>query len=127
MCTEAWPSETRRRILKQPWRNSPIPCIAAPFGLCSAAWPLSGTQTAAGQSCDCGHTVIAVDGGGTVRRCHFVPEPLGNLYDDGLANLLRLRPCPNATCWCHIGYVHLHALPLREQFSSGILERIPVF
>ena len=28
-----------------------------------------------------GETVFTVDGDGTMRRCHFVPEVLGNLYE----------------------------------------------
>ena len=34
-----------------------------------------------GESCRAGPSVISVDGDGTVRRCHFVREPIGNIYD----------------------------------------------
>ncbi len=79
----------------------------------------------AGRECRAGHTVISVDGDGTVRRCHFIREPLGNLYDAGFERCLRPRTCTNATCGCHIGYVHLLHLKLYEVFGDGVLERIP--
>ncbi|HMA37224.1 MAG TPA: STM4011 family radical SAM protein [Chloroflexia bacterium] len=78
-----------------------------------------------GQACRTGHTVIAVDGDGTVRRCHFVKAPLGNIYTPGWEAILRPRPCPNQTCGCHIGYVHLPQLQLYDVFGDGVLERIP--
>jgi MoaA/NifB/PqqE/SkfB family radical SAM enzyme len=78
-----------------------------------------------GLPCRTGEQVISVFGDGTVRRCHFVPEPLGNLYDDSFRAALRPRPCPNEVCDCHIGYVHLEPLGLDETFAGGVLERIP--
>lgn len=79
----------------------------------------------AGLSCRTGSSVISVDGEGTVRRCHFVPTPLGNLYDGSYRAALTPRPCPLAVCDCHIGYVHLESLPLYDTFAGGVLERIP--
>ncbi len=78
-----------------------------------------------GHACRCGTSVIAVDGNGTIRRCHFIKEPLGNIYERGFEQALYDRPCPNATCGCHIGYVHLDYLRLYEVFGAGVLERIP--
>lgn len=78
-----------------------------------------------GRSCRTGASVLSVDGDGTVRRCHFVREPLGNLYDGSYRDALRPRPCPRALCDCHIGYVHLETLPLYDVFAGGVLERIP--
>lgn len=78
-----------------------------------------------GLACRTGDTVVSVDGEGTVRRCHFVPAELGNLYDGSFAARLRPRPCPAARCDCHIGYVHLEPLGLYEVFRGGVLERIP--
>ncbi|AUA10157.1 hypothetical protein CFP59_02254 [Streptomyces malaysiensis subsp. malaysiensis] len=69
--------------------------------------------------------MISVDGDGTVRRCHFVPTELGNLYDGSYRAALRPRPCPLAVCDCHIGYVHLESLPLYDVFAGGVLERVP--
>lgn len=79
----------------------------------------------AGLPCRTGSSVVSVDGGGTVRRCHFVQEELGNLYDGSYRAALRPRPCPREVCDCHIGYVHLETLPLYDVFAGGVLERIP--
>jgi MoaA/NifB/PqqE/SkfB family radical SAM enzyme len=79
-----------------------------------------------GRSCRAGVSVISVDGDGTARRCHFIEQPIGNIYEPGFEASLRERPCTNATCGCHIGYVHLDYLDLDAVFGSGILERIPV-
>lgn len=79
-----------------------------------------------GQSCRTGKSVISVDGDGAVRRCHFVREVVGNIYDPGFADCLRERPCPNDSCGCHIGYAHLDRLGLSDVFGAGLLERIPL-
>jgi hypothetical protein len=71
-----------------------------------------------GRPCNTGEDVISVDGDGTVRRCHFVDEVLGNLYSDALETLLRPRVCPRATCECFIGYVNVPALGMREQYGA---------
>jgi hypothetical protein len=39
---------------------------------------------------------------------------------------LQPRACTNATCGCHIGYVHLDYLELGKVFGSGLLERVPL-
>jgi MoaA/NifB/PqqE/SkfB family radical SAM enzyme len=78
-----------------------------------------------GKACRAGRSVIAVAGDGTIRRCHFVKDPLGNIYEAGWEEALVERPCPNATCSCHIGYVHLDELKLYGVFGGGVLERIP--
>ncbi len=78
-----------------------------------------------GRACRTGHSVIAVDGEGTIRRCHFVPTPLGNIYEPGFEQALQARPCPRAACDCHIGYVHMDELGLYDVFGEGVLERIP--
>jgi hypothetical protein len=82
-------------------------------------------QLSGGAPCRAGETVLSVRGDGQVRRCHFVDTPLGNLYDGSYRAALRPRPCPNAVCDCHIGYVHLETLPLYDLFAGGVLERIP--
>lgn len=79
----------------------------------------------AGMPCRTGESVVSVDGDGTVRRCHFVPAELGNLYDGSYREALAPRPCPLAVCDCHIGYVHLETLPLYDVFAGGVLERVP--
>jgi MoaA/NifB/PqqE/SkfB family radical SAM enzyme len=78
-----------------------------------------------GKPCRAGSSVVSVDGDGVIRRCHFIREPIGNIYESGFENALQERPCGNATCGCHIGYVHLNGLGLYEVFGEGVLERIP--
>lgn len=78
-----------------------------------------------GKACRTGHSVISVDGDGTMRRCHFIKTTLGNIYEPGFEEALYERPCTNATCGCHIGYVHMNGLKLYERFGTGVLERIP--
>lgn len=82
-----------------------------------------------GRACRTGESVISVDGDGRVRRCHFVPkddpaQELGNLYDGSFRAALRPRPCPQRSCDCHIGYVHMPELGLYERFGEGVLERV---
>jgi hypothetical protein len=79
-----------------------------------------------GRACRAGAQVLSVDGEGVVRRCHFVRAPIGSIYDPDFEACLAERPCPNETCGCHIGYVHLDHLGLAQVFGSGLLERIPV-
>jgi hypothetical protein len=55
-----------------------------------------------------------------------VRDPIGNLYAPDFDRCLRPRPCPNESCGCHIGYVHLERLGLYDAFGDGVLERIPV-
>jgi MoaA/NifB/PqqE/SkfB family radical SAM enzyme len=90
-------------------------------------FPLNNTYHASrGEPCRAGESVISVDGDGTVRRCHFIKEPIGNIYDAGFDACLRERLCTNETCGCHIGYVHLDRLKLYDAFGSGVLERVPL-
>ncbi len=89
-------------------------------------FPLSATRhPSLGRDCHTGHSAIFVDGGGEVRRCHFVAAPLGNLYDQPLEQLLRPSPspCPERSCGCFIGYTHLTHLDLRPRFGSGFAAR----
>ena len=48
---------------------------------------------------------------------------IGNLYDADWQSCLRASPCPNATCGCHIGYVHMPHLQLYPVYGEGVLER----
>jgi MoaA/NifB/PqqE/SkfB family radical SAM enzyme len=92
-----------------------------------ALFPINNVRHAsAGRACRAGESVISVDGDGTIRRCHFIKEPIGSIYERGWEEALRPRVCTNATCGCHIGYVHMPHLQLYEVFGDGILERIPV-
>lgn len=79
----------------------------------------------AGRACRAGEEAITVDGDGNVRRCHFVRDVIGNIYDAAFDDVLRPRPCNAAACRCHIGYVHMRDLDLYTLFGDGVLERIP--
>jgi hypothetical protein len=83
-------------------------------------WP------SAGRPCGAGERAITVDGDGTMRRCHFIKDAIGNFYADDWRAALVPRACTNVDCHCHIGYVHLDYLELGKVFATGLLERIPV-
>ena len=78
-----------------------------------------------GKLCHAGSKALSVAGDGTLKRCHFIPEPIGNLYTDSLGDVLRPRLCSAGACGCHIGYVHLDALDLYRTFGDGLAARIP--
>ena len=78
-----------------------------------------------GKPCHTGRRAFSVDGAGDVRRCHFVAARVGNLYRDPVETWSVPPPCPEATCTCHIGYVHLAELGLYETFGDGLVARIP--
>ena len=79
-----------------------------------------------GRACGAGERAISVDGDGTMRRCHFIAAPIGNLYADDWAAALAPRACTQVDCHCHIGYAHLDHLALDKVFADGLLERVPV-
>jgi hypothetical protein len=79
-----------------------------------------------GRACGAGERAITVDGDGAIRRCHFIDQVIGNIYEHGWERALVARPCSNSDCHCHIGYVHLDYLELDKVFASGLLERVPV-
>jgi len=79
-----------------------------------------------GKRCHAGETSFTVDGEGVMRRCHFVGDPLGNIYTDDWRSRLHPRTCPNAVCSCHIGYVYLEPLRQDRIYGENILERIPL-
>jgi MoaA/NifB/PqqE/SkfB family radical SAM enzyme len=89
-------------------------------------FPVNNTRhKSKGESCRAGASVISVDGDGTIRRCHFIRQPIGNIYEPGFERVLVERPCTNDMCGCHIGYVHLDRLGLYDVFGGGVLERVP--
>lgn len=77
-----------------------------------------------GQACAAGRDALLVRGDGSVSRCHFVEQTLGNLYAQPLDELLGERPCPASSCGCFIGYVHLDRLGLRPRFGDGLAARM---
>lgn len=78
-----------------------------------------------GSYCEAGHKVVAIDEQGDVRRCHFLPEIIGNIYKEDIWGRLVASACTAQTCGCHIGYVHKPDLGLKQIFANGVLERIP--
>ncbi len=78
-----------------------------------------------GKRCRTGQSVFSLDGEGNMYRCHFIRTRLGNIYEGDFESNLVERACTNATCGCHIGYVHMPELGLNEVFGGGELERIP--
>ena len=76
-----------------------------------------------GLACNAGETALSILPDGTARRCHFVDEALGNLYEPDFFTNLRPRPCPQAICNCHIGYSHLKAFDAAGLYGAGRIER----
>lgn len=96
------------------------------FTAIDSLFPVNNTNhPSLGRACRCGESVISVYGDGSIRRCHFIPQTIGNIYIDDLTQVLRHRPCTNQTCGCHIGYVHMDHLDLYQIYGEGVLERIP--
>ncbi|EEF59509.1 STM4011 family radical SAM protein [Pedosphaera parvula] len=89
-------------------------------------FPVNNTRhPSAGLECHAGESVISVDGEGVIRRCHFIRDPIGNIYEPGFEKVLLPRTCPQPSCGCHIGYVHMNKLNLYDVFGDGVLERVP--
>ncbi len=78
-----------------------------------------------GRPCRAGDSVISVRGDGDAWRCHFIPTPIGNIYQPDFESRLKPSPCSVEVCHCHIGYVHMPERKLYEVFGDGVLERIP--
>ncbi len=79
-----------------------------------------------GRPCRAGESAVSVDGSGSVRRCHFVDDVIGNLYDGTWRDGLRRRTCPIANCDCFIGYVHRDADLYDSHFGERLLSRVPL-
>ncbi len=83
------------------------------FELNTQRWP------SLGRACGAGERAITVDGDGTMRRCHFIAEPIGNLYEPGW-DAARSRHdvrARNTDCHCYIGYAHLDYLVLDKVYA----------
>lgn len=78
-----------------------------------------------GKPCRAGHTAFTVDGTGDIRRCHFIKQVIGNVYQPGFEAALQPRLCTLSECRCHIGYIHLEGLGLDRVYGDGLPERIP--
>lgn len=77
-----------------------------------------------GEACYAGENVISVDEQGAIRRCHFIDEKLGNIYQADWQQVLQARNCSNKYCDCYIGYSHLKSLQLGKIYGEQSLERI---
>lgn len=78
-----------------------------------------------GMPCRTGEVAFTVDGAGDMRRCHFVDDSIGNIYESDWEQALRPRPCPKQFCNCYLGRAQLDAGRLESYFGEQLLERIP--
>ncbi len=71
--------------------------------------------------CRCGTSVFTVSGNGDMRRCPFVNEIIGNLYENEIPTIT--EHCPNEQCNCYIGYAHWESDSFRDMYGDNILVR----
>lgn len=83
-------------------------------------------RACAGKPCEAGEHSIAVSGEGAIRRCHFLPKVLGNIYEPRWADVRQTRACTRRQCDCYIGYSQRKDLPFEADFGAGLLARIPL-
>lgn len=77
-----------------------------------------------GRWCQAGETSFTVDGVGNMRRCHFVDQPIGNIYEPDWERSLTPRRCPNQFCNCFLGKAQLEPSTLRPAFGESLFTRI---
>jgi MoaA/NifB/PqqE/SkfB family radical SAM enzyme len=82
-------------------------------------------QRSLGKPCRTGQAAFTVDGQGSMRRCHFVDEIIGNIFEPNWEESLQIRLCPNRYCNCFLGKAQLAADSLAPFFGEQLLERIP--
>jgi hypothetical protein len=82
------------------------------------------SQASHGRSCRTGRDVISIDGDGDIRRCHFIPTVLGNLYRHTIDKILTERPCSRVRCECYIGYSHLDDLAMQNRVGASYFARL---
>ncbi|MEP3890664.1 MAG: STM4011 family radical SAM protein [Hellea sp.] len=75
--------------------------------------------TSLGQACRAGYQSISVDGKGDVRRCHFISDVIGNIYETQLESILKPRLCTRDICDCHIGYSNIAELDLDRHYKGN--------
>lgn len=78
-----------------------------------------------GLPCRTGDTTFVVDGGGDMRRCHFVDEVIGNIFNRSWREALQPRTCPKPFCGCYLGVSQLESPSLRAILSNSAKERLP--
>ena len=55
----------------------------------------------------------------------FVKNVIGNIYEESFTSSLQQRNCPNESCGCHIGDIHLDELNQYDVYKNGLMERVP--
>jgi MoaA/NifB/PqqE/SkfB family radical SAM enzyme len=78
-----------------------------------------------GRPCTAGQLAVYLDDEGDLRRCFFVGRVLGNLFRDGWTPLPEAEVCPNATCHCYVGHMHIPELNFRSIYGENLAVRIP--
>lgn len=102
------------------------PELLAQFTQLDPLFPLNTVDyDSLGKPCHAGERAFSINGSGDVRRCHFVKANVGNIYRDPIDKWVVRSPCPEATCSCHIGYVHLASLGQYDAYGDGLVARIP--
>lgn len=80
-----------------------------------------------GKTCRAGADTLFVMGDGTVQRCFFSAERLGNIYDgsfDICANKNKLHICAEELCVCYLGYTRLVEPGWKGLYGERVLERV---
>lgn len=77
-----------------------------------------------GQPCRAGHSSVSIDGDGNVRRCHFIKDIIGNIYQGDIDAALKPQNCARQKCDCHIGYTNMEQLGLDPKFTGWAAGRI---
>ncbi len=62
-----------------------------------------------GQPCPTGETSFTVSGSGEMRRCHFIDQVIGNIYEADWFTALQPRVCTRKTCDCYLGKSQISA------------------
>jgi hypothetical protein len=79
-----------------------------------------------GKPCDAGHRAVYLDDEGELRRCFFVGDAIGNIFREGWRTLDTPEACPQATCHCYVGHMHVVELGFRGIYGENLAARIPV-
>lgn len=78
-----------------------------------------------GRPCTAGQLSVYLDDEGNLRRCFFVGQVIGNLFREGWETLSETAACPNATCHCYVGHMHIPDLDFRRIYGRDLAVRIP--
>jgi MoaA/NifB/PqqE/SkfB family radical SAM enzyme len=81
-------------------------------------------QPSFGGFCSTGESSFTVDGDGHMRRCHFVDEVIGNVYQPGWEDTLHPRTCPRRFCDCFLGKSQLLGNQLTPFFGAAVMARL---